>query len=386
MKNAAPLAVGLLGLSLALGAMAADDLSLSPRRAVLLLNNGELIAGLITAAGDRYDVTLDGGEIHVQRSHVALVAADAHECYLHKKSGIEQTRVQDHLELAEWCLRHSLSDAARQEIDAARALDDSHPKLRLLETRLRVAAEETPATSREPIQTTERRPGEEQLDLLTRNLPHGVMETFTNSVQPMLLNYCSRSGCHGTQGDTPLHLERIPPNRRAGRKPTQRNLQAALAMIDRSKPEESRLLTAPLQPHGGLKSPVFGEREQAQYRVLVQWVYQAAGPKPPQPPSLSERGAPLLQAVPQAAPRERAAEIEASGAAPAEATNTETASADNSAAGALGNVESPQQFRVVNNRGQVELRPLPKQTGAVEPFVPKDPFDPAIFNRRYLGE
>jgi hypothetical protein len=386
MKGSVSLAVCLLGLAFALGASATDELSLSPRRAVLLLNNGELISGLVTAAGDRYDVTLDGGEIHVQRSHVALVAADAQECYVHKRAGIEPGRVQDHLELAEWCLRHNLSQAAEDEISAARAIDDAHPKLRLLETRLRLAAEGVPQQAAEPIKTTERARGDDQLDLMTRHLPHGVMESFANSVQPMLLNYCSRSGCHGTQGDGPLRLERIPPNRRAGRKPTQRNLQAALAMIDRAKPDESKLLTAPLQAHGGLKSPVFGEREHAQYKLLVQWVYQAAGPRSSPPPTLSERGAPLLQTVRRSPAAERPAEIEAASAAEEESTSDGAGGDRELTMDASRAVPTGQPLRAVAGRGQPQLGSLPKQASAPKEFVPKDVFDPAIFNRRFFGE
>jgi hypothetical protein len=371
-----------LGLSLALRAAAADDISLSPRRGVLLLNNGQLIAGLITAAGDRYDVTLDGGELHVPRTHVAVLAADAAECYVYKRSLVETGRIQDHLELAEWCLRNGLAEQSQREIAAARALDPTHPKLRLLESRLELAAEGAPRQPSEPIKTPEKSTGADQLDAMARNLPHGVMESFTNNIQPILLNYCSRSGCHGTQGETALRLERIPPNRRAGRKPTQRNLQAALAMIDRANPDQSRLLTAPLEAHGGMKAPVFGEREQAQYKQLVQWVFQVAGPKAAAPPSLSERGSPLLQA--RAQPPAEVAMPPASRTAPTVSPPETTT--EGTAVEAQPTVDSGEQFRVTRIHGQLELRPMAKTSPDAQPFVPKDVFDPAIFNRRFFGE
>ena len=106
----------------------------------------------------------------------------------------------------------------------------------------------------------------------------------------------------------------------------------------------------------------------------------------PQPPSLTERGAPLLQAVPQVAPRERVTEIEASRAAQTESLNSDGNATVEQAPAAFPKVDAPQQFRVVPIRGQVELRPLPKQSGPVEQFVPKDAFDPEIFNRRFFGE
>src|SRR4051812_48654911 len=102
---------------------AADDLALAPRRAVLLLKKGEVIEGIITAAGDRYDVDLNDAQLYVKRSEVARVCRDLDECYAHQRSGIEEGRAQDHLDLAEWCLRHNLLEPAEKEVVAARAAD-----------------------------------------------------------------------------------------------------------------------------------------------------------------------------------------------------------------------------------------------------------------------
>src|SRR3972149_1161425 len=105
---------------------AADDITLAPRRAVLLLNNGELIEGTVTVAGDRYDVVGQDSEIRVKRSDVAMVCRDRLECYRPKRAGIGEGRVQDHLELAEWCLKHALVEPAQAFLKAARAADPSH--------------------------------------------------------------------------------------------------------------------------------------------------------------------------------------------------------------------------------------------------------------------
>ena len=222
----------------------ADELSLTAQSGVLLLNNGELIEGTIMASGDRYDVVGKDSEIRVKRSDVAFACRNAHECYLHKRSGIEQGRVQDHLELTEWCLKNGLIDPAERELAAARAADPSHPKIRLLEPRLELA-KQAPRNA-PPAQSTEK-PASAQLDVLVRNLPGGSMETFTNGIQPMLLNFCAKSGCHGPRSSGALKLERIPPNRLAGRHVTQSNLQAVLAMVNREAPQDSKLLAAPIR-------------------------------------------------------------------------------------------------------------------------------------------
>jgi hypothetical protein len=392
----------LVAATLGLRAGLADDVAVSPRKGVLLLDNGEIISGLITPAGDRYDVNLDDGEIHVQRAKVALVARDANECYLHKRARIDPGRIQDHLELTEWCLRHGLLDAAQKQIADARLLDATHPKIHLLETRLKLARENPESLA--PIETRPAASSDQQLDTVVRTLPAGTMESFTNNIQPMLLNYCSRSGCHGAQS-AGLKLERIPPTRRAGRKPTQRNLQAALAMIDRSNPDQSKLLQAPLQPHGTARSPIFSDREQTQYKMLVQWVFLAAGARGQQVPATVEQHTPpLSQVAPRevlpAQPEKSEVQTETDTTSPAGppqtapqpsateegATPTSVPPSKSSATTAAGDTPPAEPLRISRSHGQPVLRPAPKRGETIPQFVPKDPFDPAIFNRRFFGE
>ncbi len=387
-------------------ASAADDLTLAPRQGVLLLNNGEVIEGMITPAGDRYDVDLKDGQVYIKRLEVARLCRDLAECYAHKRGGIEEDRVQDHLALTEWCLRHGLLDLAEKELGEARAAEPKHPKIRLLETRLSLAKTAPPVE--EPAATTEKAISPEQLDSLVRNLPVGTMESFTNNVQPMLLNHCSKTGCHGPRSTNALRLERIAPNRLAGRHPTQRNLQAALMLVNRDKPEESKLLQSPIRPHGTLKVPVFTDREQAQYRQLVTWVYLAAGNREMAArPTLEERGAPLPQtisrkdqpAVPESidvAPVE-VGPLEGGPAAP---TQLAPAPAVQPADPAAADAENPFPDQAGTHgerastgvpvsweklRGQALLRSSQKAGDAAREFVPKDPFDPEIFNRRFFG-
>lgn len=364
----------------------ADDVSLAPRKGVLLLNNGEVIEGTITASGDRYDVAGQDSEIRVKRSDVAIVCRAVLGCYEHKRAGIEQGRVGDHLELAEWCLKHGLVEPAERELEAARIADPSHPRIRLLEPRLELA-KQAPLDS-EPAAAREKTASGEHLDGMIRNLPAGSMEIFTNGIQPMLLNYCAKSGCHGPRSTAALKLERIPPNRLAGRHATQGNLQAVLAMINRDMPQESKLLEAPIRPHGNMKIPVFTDREQSQYKQLVQWVYLVSNVKQASPrPTLAERTAPLLQAAPR------------KGRAPSEADQREPQPAGESPEVELADWSDsfPDQAKnsdgeetksrgTTGGRGEAGKRAASQQTAPKADFVPKDPFDPEIFNRRYHGK
>lgn len=378
MSNPFPRAVVLVLVALAPQARGDDSLALSPRQGVLLLNNGHVIEGTIAPAGDRYDVLREGVEVRVKRSEVSAVCDDLLQCYRHKRSLIEADRVLDHLALAEWCLQHKLIEPAEQELETARKLDPQHPRIRLLEPRLALAKEGPAKAEINP--GAEKPAPAEPLDKLVRNLPAGSMEQFTNTIQPMLLNYCSKAGCHASRSSGVFRLERIPPNRLAGRHTSQHNLAAALSMIDRQNVPESKLLQAPIRPHGNMKLPVFTDREQSQYRQLVRWVFLVSNAREPAHPTLEERTAPLAQAAPSAG--QAAAAPDTAGESLPEGRTANPADWSDSFPD-----HEPGESEVVQAAAHVPLggAARPKQPVTAGPFRPKDPFDPAIFNRRFFG-
>src|SRR5207248_1388077 len=138
---------------------------------------------------------------------------------------IEFGKVQEHLDLAEWCLRQGLLHDAAAELRDAIAADPTHPKIALVERRLRLAAERPNAgkpSSAPPTGT----PSPDELDRMARGMPSGTLETFTSAIQPLLLNHCSTAACHGPQSTTKFRLLRVPVDRVASRRSTQRNLYA----------------------------------------------------------------------------------------------------------------------------------------------------------------
>src|SRR4029079_18063615 len=63
----------------------------------------------------------------------------------------------------------------------------------------------------------------------------------------------------------------------ASRRLTQRNLYNIVQLVDFTKPDESRLLKAASEPHGPLKSGVFGDRRSPKYRELRTWISEPTG-------------------------------------------------------------------------------------------------------------
>ncbi len=190
-------------------------------------------------------------------------------------------KVQDHLELAEWCLRHHLYEQAALALADAVATDSSHPRIGLLERRLKLELEQQAPAGLHAKEAESELPTSRDLDRMVQGLPAGTVETFTATIQPMLLNHCSTAGCHGPQGTASLRLLRIPTGKAPSRRATQRNLYAVLSAVDQDHPAQSPLLSAPMRPHGQAKSAVFTSREAMQYQQLVHWVYMIANQASP---------------------------------------------------------------------------------------------------------
>jgi hypothetical protein len=369
----------------------ATDATLAPRQGIVLLTNGQLLEGTITASGDYYDMQVGTGQIRLRRSQVAHVAQSVRECYEYKRGEIRIERAQDHLDLADWCMQQRLFDEAAEEIAAARRSDPAHPKIPLLQTRLRLAQQAATAPKVAAETSTAAPPsGAKVNEIAGRDLSPSSMADFTQHIQPLLLNNCTGSGCHSAQSSTAMRLERLPINRFTGRKSTQRNLQSVLLQIDRSNPLASRLLTAPLEPHGGAKQPIFSDRQQVQYAQLVRWAYRVSGSTPPAvEPTLEERTAPLAEHGPQAAPALSAVGRPVEG----QPVGAEQPSVVNVAPGNDPAMVRAQAAALADNglagakSSATVGAPAGRTSGSLpaSEYMPKDPFDPEIFNRLYHG-
>ena len=203
-------------------------------------------------------------------ANVEFCCRTLQEGYERKRAAIQVGNVQDHLELAQWCERHGLLDLAANELSAAAAIEPNHPMVGVLRRRLQLAREP-------PLQPSESSggvasPTADELDRMVRGMPPGAVETFAQIVQPLLINHCTSSGCHGPQSETRFRLMRTPVSQPAGRRLTQRNLQAVLEYVDYNAPSSSRLLTVVSGPHGPVRAGTFSDRQAGQYKRIADWV------------------------------------------------------------------------------------------------------------------
>ena len=256
----------------------------SPDRQILVLRNGETLAGRITQEGGLFVVALSDGQIRVKAADVELVCGSLEEGYRGKRSAIQVGNVYHHLELAQWCLRHGLLGPAAVELADATTADPNHRMLGALRHRLKMALEPpvraSAGTAGKPMSI----PSNDELDRMVRSLPRGLVQTFTQSVQPVLMNSCATSKCHGPYATSDLHLFRATAGKSVSRRITQRNLHAVLSFVDRQNPADSRLLTVPSRPHGTVEHAIFSRHQVAQYQRLVDWTNQLAGQSSPEFP------------------------------------------------------------------------------------------------------
>jgi hypothetical protein len=237
---------------------------------LLVLRNGEVLAGRVARDGDYYRVLLPDGELRVRSAEAELVCRNFDEAYNFKRKRLALGRADDHLDLADWCLRQSLPGYAAKEIAAAMALDPQNPRTEFLDRRLQQMLEAPPTASSgkgfEVTQVTN-----EDLDRLVRGMPPGTVEAFTSTIQPLLMNSCATSSCHGPASKSSYILLRIPGDRTGSRRLTQRNLQSTVTMLDYQNPQQSRLLTAASRAHGTAVSAIF-DPQTVKYRQLFLWI------------------------------------------------------------------------------------------------------------------
>jgi hypothetical protein len=348
---------------------------------IVVLRDGGVLSGQITRSGERYVLARGTGEMLIPANNVMLVAASLEDAYQERRRRLSRPTAEDHLVLAEWCLRNALMAHAARELADARSVDPQHVKLMVLERRLALASERrevqaaAPATSNprlaEPLLT-------EQMQTAVNDLPNGAVELFTRRVQPVLVNNCTTTGCHQSGGAEKFQFDRAVLRGLSNRHSTMNNLAAALALIDRRQPQLSPLLTVTRRTHGGMKRPVFGPRQDAAFRHLVEWVaLVTAKTSTPSSAIRATEEVELATANGNQPSRwespvmrvERSAEDESEQAIYQESSPRDVSAEDEAQLSAA-------------DAGMVNASPLRYGT-RLKRWQPRDPFDPEIFNRKY---
>lgn len=337
-----------------------------PRDGLLLLKNGRYLEGHIQRDGERYVVQIRESELRIPVSQVALVCKDLLDAYHQQYAMIQPRDIYGHLKLADWCLYHRLADQATEQIHLAEAIDPNDPRLPLLRRRRSSLAENRQARTSQPEITKPSGPTGKELDTFTAKLPETTVAKFTKEIQPILQNRCATSGCHGIRSEEEFRMIRIPVGSPPRRRVTQHNLWEAVAQIDKQNLGQSPLLLKALRRHGkpNSKAVAWWSSDSEQYRALSEWVYGFSGE------------------TPQLADHQPKPDVNIYGIRPVSA---EVVVPETNLPPGPAKVKSPEQELPLPAWARGETDRI--QVGAEEKkFVPKDPFDPAIFNRRFRSE
>jgi hypothetical protein len=283
--RSAPRALALCILTVS-AAVAADPLSIEPHDGVLVLRNGFVMSGRITLLGDTYLVSFgDSGEARLPCSAVEFECQSLDEAYRMKRDSLESDEAKLHLQLADWCMRHGLMARAADQLLIARVLEPDHAALQPLERRFQSLASlstSAPQASHPVVQASHAAPVQAAP---TSEVEPFLVQQFTVTIQPILLNRCATHACHGAGSSTAYRLLRPSLGQVATSRLTHRNLQATLAYVDRDQPESSQLITMARQPHGGVATAVFEDKTTTQLDLIASWVrklgmrFPESGPK-----------------------------------------------------------------------------------------------------------
>lgn len=346
-----------------------DESPLAPREGVLLLKNGHVMQGGITKAGDFFVLTIGKtGEIRLPAADVETQCVDLDDAYRYQAALLPGKKAEPHLKLAEWCLRYGLRQQAEDEVAFVKQIEPENPKIANLLLRLK-SATELPVAGGPKVDTSSATVGAKQLDETLGDLPAGTMERFSIVIQPMLINRCGANGCHGPAAKSDFHLLRPSTGQLMSKRFTQRNLFTVLQFVDKNKPDESRLVTLPQERHGGTSFPVFDKRSQHQLDDLMAWTRQiTAKPQQVSLPATISPTQPLLSQ--SGADDEKNTTKIATGTAGRVPPNIAPM---NSGESPKSNAPRPPSVNDLKNGGA-------KRAAA----GPRDPFDPDIFNQKYL--
>ena len=250
---------------------------------MLVMVDGTVLEGRFTPRPDGYDMTTRAGRMFIGSDQVRFTALDLADAYQRMQETFSERTPENHMVLARWCLTNKLTTEARREVLDALRLDPNRGDARRMLAML-VSEDDSPTSDQSSGAgskefTWSRRsatgtpPSIETRSLAGLSRP--VAQTFTRHVQPLLMNKCANSGCHGGSGTSTFQL--MSAHRGSSPAIAERNLAAILRHVDFSKPSSSPLLAAADGIHGKLTTPIFrGRSGSRQIEVLRNWVKAAA--------------------------------------------------------------------------------------------------------------
>lgn len=278
-----------LGLVLPCSVLLSDDLLFSdtaPSSQVVLLKNNRCLTGSVRRVGDQVLIELsDNAKVTKPATEVEFVGSSLEEVYRYKVGKFTRLGLGEHFQLTRWCLSVGLNEYAAEHYLEVSKQAGEHPSVKQLGIELRerllqdekfrtylglpatVAKDVAKETKVQPVST------HQATALVVHPL---VISQFSERVQPILLNRCSQSGCHGMNATNQLKL--LSPVGSAYARVSEQNCRSALAFLDVDESQLSVLVRKALTAHGTQKAPGVTAQELKLVEQLQMWAQFARSP------------------------------------------------------------------------------------------------------------
>ncbi len=201
---------------------------------VLALVDGRCVIGKVTSAPGGYLIKRPGASDEMIPHFLVWTAADSLTgCYENLRSTFRSPRPDDHLKLADWCIRQKLYPEARTEVVAALQLDPNRREARDLLVRLERALNPDSADQKSEPGSTRRSDGFlASAPETTEGVSPDTTSLFVRRVQQILVSKCGNAACHGGNAGGEFQLTNIRRTQSSGRTTNIENLREVLSFID----------------------------------------------------------------------------------------------------------------------------------------------------------
>lgn len=340
---------------------------------VVVLNDGRVFSGTIEPVGGGYRVNQKSGYVIVPFDQVRLTAKSLPQAFKTLRDAIPKPSTEDHLQLAEWCLKNDLIGQARTEVTQALALEplrqEARNLLKSIDDQL-----EPQAPAKKPSTAMTADGFLIQSDRTHAGISPDLHREFVQRIQPLMMNKCGNAHCHGSATKTSFEIASARRVSHKSRSASDDNLAAVLALIDPNQPRQSQLLMEPATPSAHHKDLFLGSLGNQQYRALEAWVAQVAKSAPDEVgPREHIEPTPSLQPT----------IIQASGMSLDRGLGQTPA---------IQTANPPEPSRLPMNATQQDITAHIHQSkeaqflNRIRTETAPDPFDPEVFNRKMHGK
>ena len=263
--------------------LSSDELPLrrntGKEQTLLVLNSGRVVSGQMTPRTGGYDIQLPAGRMFVGSQQVRFQARNMDDAYRRMRNSLNEHTPNTHMELAKWCLVNKMPEKARSEVLDALHLDPNRDDAqRLLEALVRKQRQTSGHTNRKVVprggstsdKVTLSHPSMMPERRSLGGLPKSLARTFTQTVQPIVVNRCGNARCHGARQNS---FAVVSIRGGSTSRIAEQNLAAILNQIDMTNPSQSPLLNATRAVHGNSRQLIFpGQSGGRQATALRQWI------------------------------------------------------------------------------------------------------------------